>query len=66
VAIQVSGDNSTWKEVAAMVAGAANSGAYQFAYEVPPGVMYIRAVVSGNTGQAVDCECFVHEFTSIA
>jgi hypothetical protein len=63
--VQVSGDGVAWKEYTRQAAGTANNGTYNFAVEIPPGVMYARPVFQTNTGQAVTVEAFGEELTSI-
>lgn len=63
--VQVSNDNSAWKEFARYTAGVANSGAYEFAVDLPMATMYARTVFTGNTGQAVTVEAFGHKLTGI-
>lgn len=64
--IQTSTDNSTWREYARQTAGTTASQSYDFPIEVPPSVMYVRSVFTGNTGQAVSVECSFHELSSIS
>lgn len=35
-------------------------------YDVPPGVMHLEVEITGNTGQAVTCEAFLSEITSVS
>lgn len=63
--VQVSGDGTNWKEFSRQTAPVAASGSYNFAVELPPGVMYARASFQSNTGQAVTVEAFGQELTSI-
>lgn len=64
-AVLVSGDNTNFKTLATYTAGTAASGVYEFAVEVPAGVQYVNAQFTGNTGQSVTVEAFLHELTSI-
>lgn len=63
--VQVSGDNSNWKEYSRQTAGVSNSGVYSFAVEIPLGFMYARCQFTGNTGSAVTVECQGNELTSV-
>jgi hypothetical protein len=63
--VQVSGDGINWKEYTRQAAGTANNGTYNFAVEIPPGVLYARPLFQTNTGQSIVCECFGQELTSI-
>jgi hypothetical protein len=63
--VQISGDNSTWKTYIVQPAGAVASTSYEFFVEIHAAVMYVRVVVDANTAQAVTCEAFLQELTSI-
>lgn len=64
--VQVSGDNSTWKTYQVFTATNTASAVFEIPpIDIPPGVMYIRVVVDANTAQAVTCEAFLHELTTI-
>lgn len=65
VYIDVSNDNSTWATWASGIAGVANSGVYEFSWELPPQIMYARARFTGNTGQSVTVEAYGHELTGL-
>lgn len=65
VTINVSSDNSTWKQFATATAGTANSGVYRFTFELPPPVMYAQVVFTGNTGQTVTVEAFAQSLDTI-
>lgn len=63
--LEVSHDNSTWKTFFQATAAAGNSAVTEWAIEIPPSVMYLRSVFSGNTGQAVTVEALFSELTSL-
>ena len=63
--LEVSHDGTNWYELARFTAGVANSAIYSFAQDVPPGVMQVRSVFTGNTAQAVTVEAYFQELTSI-
>jgi hypothetical protein len=63
--ILVSGDNSNWKIFRQYTAQTANSGVSEFSEEIPAGMMYVNAQFSGNTGQTVTVESFLHELTNL-
>jgi hypothetical protein len=63
--VYTSGDGTNFKLMAQVTAGVTNSGVYEWAFDIPPGVMYLRIDVTGNTGQAVTCEAFLQELTTI-
>jgi hypothetical protein len=63
--VEVSGDNSAWKEYSRQTAGVTASGVYPFVVEIPPGVMYVRSKFQNNTGQSVSVEAYLEELTTI-
>ena len=63
--LEVSHDSSTWKTFFRATAQLGNSAVTEWAVEIPPSVMYLRSVFSGNTGQAVTVEALVSELTSL-
>lgn len=66
VYIETSGDNSNWKTHAAFLTATGNNTVTEPPpVYLPPPVMYCRVRVTGNTGQAVTCEAFVHRLTAI-
>lgn len=65
VTINISSDNSTWKQFATATAGTANSGVYRFVFDIPAPVMYLQAVFTGNTGQTVTVEAFAQTLDTI-
>ena len=65
MAVLVSGDNTNWKTVATYSGDTANSSVFEWGIEIPAGVMYVNAQFTGNTGQAVTVEAFLHELTTI-
>ena len=65
VKVYTSGDNTSFKLFNQVTADVTASTSYEWAFDIPPGVMYVRADVSGNTGQAVTCEAFLQELTSL-
>lgn len=63
--VYTSGDNTNFKlfnQVTADITGAAS---YEWAFDIPLGTMYLRVDVTGNTAQAVTCEAFLQELTTI-
>lgn len=68
VAIDLSPDNGTTVYAAAggkKVAGTTNSATYTFLFSLPPDTMYLRAVFTDNTGQAVTVQADVTKITAI-
>jgi len=63
--IDVSGNNSDWKLFRQYQAGVTSSAVYEFAMEIPQATMYVRSRFTGNTGQSVTVEAFLHELTAI-
>jgi len=66
VTVNVSTNNSTWRKLAAVTAGVANSEVDDFPFTIPPETMYVQVSIVGNTGQTVTIEALGHELTSIA
>jgi len=65
VTVNISVDNSTWRQFAQVTAGTTNNGVYDYAFDLPAPIMYSQVVFSGNTGQAVTVEAYGHELTTI-
>ena len=65
VNVYTSGDNSNFKLLTTVTATTVVSAVHEWAFDIPPGVMYVRADVTGNTGQAVTCEAFFQELSAI-
>lgn len=65
MSVLVSGDNSNWKTAATYSGDTVNSSTFEWGLEIPPGVMYVNVQFTGNTGQAVTVEAFLHELTTI-
>lgn len=63
--VNVSNDNTNWKQWAQGTAGLAASTAYAFSFEIPAPVMYAQVVFSGNTGAAVTVEAQAHYLTGL-
>ncbi len=65
--VYTSGDNfaTSGKLFTSFKASLTNSAVSEFCAEIPPGVMYLRVDVSDNTVQAVTCEAFLQELTTI-
>lgn len=65
VSVYVSGDNTNFKLLAEVTGDTTASSVNEWAFDLPQGAMYSRVDVSGNTGQAVTCEAFCQELTTI-
>jgi hypothetical protein len=63
--LMVSGDNTNWKTFKLFQATSANNAIAEFAAELPPGTMFARWDVTGNTGQTIAGEGFIQELSSI-
>ena len=63
--VEVSGDNTNWKQFYTVGGDIAASLATPYSCEIPPGVMYARVRVTGNTGQAVTCEAFMQTLATV-
>lgn len=63
--VEVSGDNTNWKEAYRVAGDTTASSATPFSYEVSPAVMYVRVRVTGNTGQTITCEAFAQVLATI-
>jgi hypothetical protein len=63
--IQVSNDNSVWREYCRLTAGVTSSTTYTFCVLVPAPAMYVRSVFTGNTGQAVTVAAEGHDYAEI-
>ncbi len=63
--VEISRDGLTWYEFSRQRAGTVASSTYTFHVDVPVSVSHVRPTFSGNTGQAVTAEAFLHELTSI-
>lgn len=64
--VEVSTDNTNWYQFSRQTSLTGNSVATDLEVEVPYYVMYVRVRFTGNTGQAVTVEAYLHEATSIA
>src|SRR5690242_9378085 len=65
VNVYTSGDNSNFKLLASLVGDSVASSVNEWAVDIPAAAMYVRADVTGNTAQAVTCEAFLQELTTI-
>ena len=64
--IDVSGDGMTWRQwTPPLTAGLTASATYQWSFDLPAAVMYVRARFVGNTGQAVTVDCLAQELTGL-
>lgn len=63
--IEVSADNTAWKELFQVGGGVTANVTTPYSCEIAPGVMYARVRVTGNTGQPVVCEAFMQVLATI-
>ena len=63
--VYTSADNTNFKLLYSQPASVTAAAVAEFSFEIPAGVMYLRADVKDNTGQAVTCEAFLQELTTI-
>lgn len=63
--VYTSGDNTNFKLAAILAGSSVNNGVVEYPVEIPPSVMYLRVDVKDNTAQAVTCEAFAQELTSV-
>ncbi|MCR4302109.1 MAG: hypothetical protein NUV51_10900 [Sulfuricaulis sp.] len=59
-------EGSDWKRMYQVGGDSTNNSVNQWSVDVPPGVMHLQVEVTGNTAQAVTCEAFLSEITSVA
>lgn len=66
VTVNVSDDNSTWRQLTQFTGPTTNSAVTDFTVEIPPPVMYLQVVIAqGASGQPITVESLLHELTSI-
>ena len=63
--IQISFDNSAWKEFARMTASVGNNDVNEWAVDIPVAVQFVRSVFTGNTAQAVTVEALGSQITAV-
>lgn len=63
--VYTSGDNSNFKLMTQLSGDLVNNSVNEWAIDIPPGVMYLRVDVTGNTSQSITCEAFFQELTTI-
>ena len=54
-----------WKTIWSFAASTGNSVITEQSITIDPGVMHLEVEVTGNTGQAVACEAYLSEITSV-
>ena len=65
VTVKTSGDGTNWKTHRTYVSLTGNNVVSEWSTPIPEGAMYVQVAVSGNTGQAVTCEAYGQEVTSV-
>lgn len=63
--VQISTDQSVWRDFSRQVASNAANASTDFVVELPAPILAARVVFSGNTGQAVTVEALGHELSAI-
>lgn len=63
--VYTSGDNTNFKLLQTFVGDTTSSSVNEWAIDIPAAAMYVRVDVTGNTAQAVTCEAFLQELTTI-
>lgn len=54
-----------WKTIWSFAASTGNNAVTEQSITIDPGVMHLEVEVTGNTGQAVTCEAYLSEITSV-
>jgi hypothetical protein len=65
VKVYTSADNANFKLFQTVTGDTTASSVNEWAFDIPATVMYVRADVTGNTVQAVTCEAFLQELTTV-
>ena len=65
VKVYTSADNTNFKLFATLTGDVTASSVNEWPVDIPPTVKYVRADVTGNTAQAVTCEAFLQELTTV-
>lgn len=55
-----------WKTIWSFAASTGNNAITEQSIAIDPALMHLQVEVTGNTGQAVTCEAFLSEITSVA
>jgi hypothetical protein len=63
--VEVSGDNTNWKQFYVVGGGTVALTVTPFSCEIPPAVMYARVRIADNTGQNVTGEAFAQALVTI-
>ena len=63
--VYTSGDNTNFKLMTQLAAPSTSGVTTEWLVDIHPGVMYLRVDVKDNTAQAVTCEAFLQELSSI-
>jgi hypothetical protein len=65
VVVYVGSVTTEKREFARFTAPTTNNAVTDFVCEIPPGAMFVNVDITGNTAQAVTCEVFAQELTTI-
>lgn len=63
--VYVGESTGTKREISRQTAPTTNSAVTEFPVDIPPWAMFVNITFTGNTGQAVTCECYGQELTTI-
>lgn len=63
--VQISTEGTVWRDFSRQTAPTTSNSVIDFVVDVPPPVLFVRVVFTGNTGQAVTVEAQGHELTGI-
>lgn len=63
--VQGSGDGTNFKTLVTFYGDTVASSVNEFAFDINPGFKYVTVNVDSNTVQAVTCEAFFHELTTV-
>lgn len=63
--IEISGDNTNWKQAAVYGGGTVANAVTPFNYNVSPKIMYYRVRFADNTVQSVTAEAFAHALLTV-
>lgn len=63
--VYTSGDNTNFKLMTTLTGDSVNNSVNEWSVKIDAATMYVRVDITGNTGQAVTCEAFLQELTTI-
>lgn len=63
--VLVSGDGTNYKTLATFYGDTVASSVNEYAIDINPGYQYVNVKVDSNTVQAITCEAFFHQLTTV-